>query len=285
MRPLLMLVLMCCVLGSGCSQDPDVVFDDRFSGVRELIIEQVEDGIVPSIAVAVAEDGEIIWEEAFGWSDLENRVQATPHTMYRLGSITKTITATGLMLLVEEGRVDLDRPAVEYLPEDVRPRTYVGEPEDVTVRHLVNHRSGMPAYAESFYEDDPEGPRSLGETVRRYGIVVYPPGWSFIYCNLGYQMLGSIIAEVSGVSYAEFIEERVFAPLGMTESLVYGGQALSRPYAVNYTQALERIPLYVDVYPGADGNCASAHDLVRFAMFHLEDHLPGQEAILTDESI
>jgi CubicO group peptidase (beta-lactamase class C family) len=205
--------------------------------------------------------------------------------MYRLGSITKTITATGLMLLVEEGRVDLDRPAVEYLPEDVRPRTYVGEPEDVTVRHLVNHRSGMPAYAESFYEDDPEGPRSLGETVRRYGIVVYPPGWSFIYCNLGYQMLGSIIAEVSGVSYAEFIEERVFAPLGMTESLVYGGQALSRPYAVNYTQALERIPLYVDVYPGADGNCASAHDLVRFAMFHLEDHLPGQEAILTDESI
>jgi CubicO group peptidase (beta-lactamase class C family) len=189
------------------------------------------------------------------------------------------------MLLIEGGKVDLDKPAVEYLPADVRPRAFEGEVRDVTVRHLLNHRSGMPAYAESFFEDDPEGRRPLAETVRRYGIITYPPGWSYIYCNLGYQMVASIIAEVSGMSYTEFIEERVFSPLGMVHARVYEGSPFKEPYAASYAQALERIPPYLDGYPGAGGNYASAHDLIRFAMFHLRDHLPDQKAILTDQSI
>ncbi|MEJ2151601.1 MAG: serine hydrolase [Gemmatimonadota bacterium] len=262
-----------------------MVNHDRFSEVRDIIFEQVSTGGVPSIAVAVAENGEIVWEEAFGWSDVEYQVPATPNTMYRLGSISKTITATGLMLLVEEGKVDLDNPAIEYLPDDVRPRAFEGDVRDVTVRHLLNHRSGMPAYAEPFYEDDPVGRRPLAETVRRYGIVTYPPGESFIYCNLGYQMLASIITNVSGMSYAEFIQERVFAPLAMTSALVYDGRPLGKPYAAGYTQARERIPLYLDSYPGADGTYASAHDLIRFAMFHLGDNLPDQKAILSDRAI
>jgi CubicO group peptidase (beta-lactamase class C family) len=269
----------------GCARDGTTISDARFSEVRELIVEQVSSGEVPSIAVAVAKDGQIVWEEAFGWSDLENRVQATPHTMYELGSISKTITATGLMLLVEEGRVDLDRPAVEYLPRDVRPRAFEGEVRDVTVRHLLNHRAGMPAYAESFFEDEPEGPRPLAETVRRYGIVAYPPGGSYIYCNLGYQMLASIIANVSGTPYADFIHERVFVPLGMASARVYEGGPLDDSCAAGYTQARERIPRYMDSHPGADGTYASAHDLIRFAMFHLGDHLPEQETILTGSSI
>jgi len=285
MKTLRTSALMLVLFTLACAQDSTVVLDARLSEVRELIIDQVENGGVPSIAVAVAEDGRIIWEEAFGWSNVEDQVPATPHTMYRLGSISKTITATGLMSLVEDGLVDLDSPAIDYLPEDVRPRTFEGEPGDVTVRLLLNHRAGMPAYAEFFYEDDPEGRRPLAETVRRYGIVVYPPGWSYVYCNLGYQMLASLIAEVSGMSYAEHIEERVFTPLGMTESRVYEGLPFSEPYAASYTQALERIPPYLYSYPGAEGIYASAHDLIRFAMFHLEDHLPYQKAILTDKSI
>jgi CubicO group peptidase (beta-lactamase class C family) len=284
-RTISVVAVACCLLASGCSQDAEVVFDDRFSEVRELIREQVSEDGVPSIAVAVAEDGEIVWEEAFGWSDVENRVRATPHIMYRLGSITKTITATGLMLLVEEGSVDLDGPAVDYLPQDVRPRAFEGEVEEVTVRHLLNHRAGMPAYAESFFEDDEEVPRPLAETVRRYGIIAYPPGWSFIYCNLGYQMVASMIAQVSGMSYAEFIEERVFAALGMTHSRVNRGLPLDQPYAACYTQDLERIPPYRTGYPGGDGNYASAHDLIRFAMFHLGDRLSDQKAILTNQSL
>jgi CubicO group peptidase (beta-lactamase class C family) len=285
MRRMPAVALASFLLTVACLPDSAVVFDDRFSEARELIRDQVSDGGVPSIAVAVAQDGEIVWEEAFGWSDVENQVRATPHTPYRLGSITKTITATGLMLLVEQGTVDLDRPAVDYLPRDVRPRAFEGDVDEVTVRHLLNHRAGIPAYAESFFEDDEEAIRPLAETVRRYGIIAFPPGWSFIYCNLGYEMVASMIAEVSGMSYAEFIEERVLSPLGMTRSGVGQGSPLEEPYAACYTPALERIPSYRTGYPGGDGNYASAHDLIRFAMFHMGDRLPDQKAILTDTSL
>jgi len=285
MKMLFVLAVVTIPIASGCAPDSMVLRDAQFAKARELIIQQVSTERVPSIAVAVAKDGEIIWEEAFGWSDRENRVRATPNTMYGLGSISKTITATGLMLLVEEGKVDLDKPAVEYLPKDVKPRAFEGEVQGVTVRHLLNHRAGMPAYAESFFDDDPEGRRPLAETVRRYGIVTYPPGGAFIYCNLGYQMLASIITNVSGMGYAEFIQKRVFAPLGMSSARVYEGGPLGSSYAAGYTQAGKRIPSYSDSYPGADGTYASAHDLIRFAMFHLGDNLPDQEAILSGRAI
>jgi hypothetical protein len=87
------------------------------------------------------------------------------------------------------------------------------------------------------------------------------------------------------MSYAEFIDHRVFAPLGMDHSLVYERSPLNKLHAANYTPSLKRIPPYLDSYPGADGNCASAHDLIRFAMFHMGDSLPDQETILNDESI
>jgi len=285
MRTLVGLVVATSVMASGWAHSSFVIREDRFSKVRELIVDQVSTGGVPSIVVAVAKGGKIVWEEAFGWSDVEKRVPATPHTMYGLGSISKTITATGLMLLVEEGKVDLDRPAVEYLPKDVKPRTFEGEVQGVTVRHLLNHRAGMPAYAESFFEDDPESRRPFAETVRRYGIATYRPGEAFVYCNLGYQMLASIVTNVSGMGYAEFIRTRVFGPLGMSNARVYEGGLLGGSYATGYTQAGKRIPSHSDGYPGAAGTYASAHDLIRFAMFHLGDELLEQKAILSDRAI
>ncbi len=285
MKTFLSLIMVLALSTPAYGRDSTPGPDPRFSKVRELIISQVTGEGVASIAVAVAEGGEIVWEEAFGWSDVENQVRATTHTMYRLASISKTITATGLMTLVEEGKVDLDRPAADYLPNDVRLRAFEGEVGDVTVRHLLNHRAGMPAYAESFFEDDPEGRRPFGETVRRYGIIAYPPGQSYIYCNLGYQLVARIIAEISGMSYTEFIEKRVFSPLGMTEARVYDGVPPSKPYAVCYTQAGQRIPPYLDSYPGAECVYASAHDLIRFAMFHLGDDLPDQDVILSDQTV
>jgi CubicO group peptidase (beta-lactamase class C family) len=98
-------------------------------------------------------------------------------------------------------------------------------------------------------------------------------------------MVASIIAEVSGMGYADFIEKRVFSPLGMSSARVYEEGPLGRQYAAGYTQARVRIPPYLDSYPGADGTYASAHDLVRFAMFHLGDDLPDQEVILSDRAL
>ena len=116
-----------------------------FDSVREFIMQQLTERNIPSIAVAVARDRQIIWEEAFGWADRENRVPATPHTMYSLASISKTITATGLMILKERGRVDLDRPINEYLGE-AKIAVRVGAPAEATVRRVANHTAGLPLY-------------------------------------------------------------------------------------------------------------------------------------------
>src|SRR3954471_8133903 len=88
---------------------------DSFARVRELIRAQLTDHALPSLAVAVAHDGVIVWEEGFGWADRANRIPATPHTLYSLASISKPITATGLMILQQRGLLDLDHPIDEYL--------------------------------------------------------------------------------------------------------------------------------------------------------------------------
>ena len=86
------------------------VFGDQFDSIRDFIRARMTEKQVPSCAVAVARDGKILWEEGFGWADRENRIPATEHTMYSLGSTTKPFTATALMTLVEKKRIDLDRP-------------------------------------------------------------------------------------------------------------------------------------------------------------------------------
>jgi len=259
-------------------------FDARLQGVREKVAGLVSAGQAASMSIAVAKDGKIVWEEAFGWADVEKKFRATPRTRYRSGSIAKTITATGLMTLVEKGLVDLDRPVLDYAPR-LKIRSFVGGEREVTVRHVLNHRSGMPPYCEFFFANEADGPRDLPETVRRYGIVAFAPGRSFLYCNLGYQLIGYLISQVSGTEFSRFMEKSVFLPLKMAEAGVKEGNRAPDQAAVCYTPGFRPIPDYRASYPGASDMYLSAHDLVRFAMFHLKDRLPDQDAILSNDAI
>jgi CubicO group peptidase (beta-lactamase class C family) len=255
-----------------------------FDSVREFIKQQLTERSFPSIAVAVARDGQIIWEEAFGWADRENRVPATPHTIYSLASISKPITATGLMVLKERGRIDLDRPINEYLGE-AKIAVRVGNPAEATVRRVANHTSGLPLHYQFFYEDEPYRVPSRDETIRRYGNCVTAPGERFQYSNLGYGILDYVIARVSGRSYADFMREEVFLPLGLTHTSVDIGPGLEKHQAVRYGTDGLPIPFYNFDHPGGSAVYASAHDLVRFGMFHLKAHLSDQKAILKDETM
>jgi CubicO group peptidase (beta-lactamase class C family) len=239
---------------------------------------------LPSIAVAVARDGQIIWEEAFGWADRENRVPATPHTIYSLASISKPVTATGLMVLKERGRIDLDRPINEYLGES-KINVRVGNPAEATVRRVANHTSGLPVHTHFFFADELHRLPSRDETIRRYGNCVTAPGERYQYSNLGYGILDYVIARVSGRTYADFMREEVFLPLGLTHTSVNIGTGLEKHQAVRYGTDGLPIPFYYSDHPGASAVYASAHDLVRFGMFHLKAHLSDQKAILKDETI
>lgn len=274
----LSLVFLICFVSLG--QDEKISFERAKAEIRKQVTEQH----VPSIAIAVVRDGQILWEEGFGWADKENHVPATENTMFSLASVSKPITATGLMILVERQAIDLDRPMNDYLGE-AKLRARVGNARDATVRRVANHSSGLPAHWQYFFVDEPSKPPSMDETIRRYGNLITSPGERYSYSNLGYGVLGYAISRISNRSFADFLRDEVFLPLGMKHSAVGVDPTLENNYALRYGVAGERLPFYITDTPGSSAVFASAHDLALFAMFHLKSVLPNQKAILTRQSI
>ena len=255
-----------------------------FSNVRTEIENYLIETGVPSIAVAVARNGEIIWEEGFGLANIEKEIKATPQTLYPLASITKNLTATALMTLVEQGIVRLDQPANLYLG-DLKLRAYQGRAEDATVRRLLQHASGLPLYYDAYYEHQLDHKISLEETIRRYGIIISAPGKRFQYSSLGYGIIEYIIEQVSNKSYATFMKEEVFEPLGMTDVLLFDSLPPTKAVAIEYKSKNEPAMFAKGAVRGGGDIYCSVHDLIRYGMFHLKNHLENQEPIISDSLI
>ncbi|MDQ3906904.1 MAG: beta-lactamase family protein [Acidobacteriota bacterium] len=249
-----------------------------------MIRERLARQNLPSVSVAVARGGRVIWEESFGWADRERRVRATPDTMYTLGSLAKPMTATAVMLLRERGLLDLDRPINDYLG-DAKIVARVGDAAGATVRRVAQHTAGLPGYYETFYPDEPDKPPPMDEVIRRYGQIVFPPGERFNYSNLDYGILGHVVSRVSGKTYADFMRAEVFRPLGMTRSCVIDCAGLEKFRATRYFIDGSRLADYTTPHPAAADVYSSVHDLIRFGMFHLKAHLADQKRLLTDEAI
>jgi CubicO group peptidase (beta-lactamase class C family) len=255
-----------------------------FESVAETIRQQLREHDIPSMAIAVAQGGSILWEEGFGWANREERIPATPHVMYSLASISKPVTATALMMLVERGLIDLDRPINDYLG-DAELTARVGDAAEATVRRVANHTSGLPLHFQFFYEDEPYRRPPMDETIRRYGNLVWAPGERSQYSNLGYGLLDSVISRVSGKPYEDFLREDVFLPLGMTRAAVGVPPYLAGFAAERYGSDGVPYPFYDFDHPGGSAVFCSAHDLVRFGMFHLGQTPPDARAILSAASL
>lgn len=258
--------------------------DARFKGIRSRIQEAVRDGSVASLSVAVAADGRIIWEEAFGWADRARRIPATPHTRYAIASVAKPFTATGMMILAERGLLSLNSPANQYLGSG-KITGYAGDASAATLKLILQHRAGLPTYGQFFYTDENYTPQGVDETIRRYGILVNPPGERYTYSNLGYGILAYITARVAGKAYPEFMRREVFAPLGLTRTSVEIEPRLSSEAAKLYTNDHTPIPYYIFDEWGSGRIFSTARDVVRFGMFHLREGLPDQRPILRAETI
>jgi CubicO group peptidase (beta-lactamase class C family) len=239
---------------------------ERFRDVRAAINQMVEGG-VPSVIVAVAKDGEIIWEEGFGWANRERRVAATPHTPYSIASINKAITATAVMVLSERGKIDLDAPIERYLG-GIRLTGHAADARGVTARRIMAHSAGLPTHYRMLFTTEKLPPPE--ETLGRYGVVVFPPGEHFEYSNIGYRALDVAISNASGMPYGEFLRREIFAPLGMTRSALDIDPAWAAEAAPRYDDG-SQTPLahYRSDHPGSGDVFASAHDMLRFGMFHI----------------
>ncbi|MBL8268165.1 serine hydrolase domain-containing protein [Steroidobacter sp.] len=257
---------------------------DRFEPARAKIRDIMLEENLPSVALAVTQRGQIIWEEAYGWADVAKRVPATPRTPYSLASMSKPITATAIMMLVERGELNLDAPLNNYLGEHPI-KAHVGNVKAATLRRVLDHTAGLPTHWRFFYDGDGAHLPSMERTIDEYGTLVRVPGEGYLYSNLGYGILGHVVERSAKRPFADFLRTEIFQPLGMTGSMMTSEARNDARVAVRYARNRVPVPFYDADTPGASSAYASAHDLALFGMFHLKNRVPGQKRILSDPSI
>ena len=176
--------------------------------VSKYVRSEMERQHVPGLALLVSRGGKIVLAEGFGLANVELQVPVKPETVFQSGSVGKQFTATAVMMLVEEGKVGLDDPLTKYFAD--APATW----KEVTVRELLSHTAGFGDYPDKFdfrkdWTEDEE--LKLVESIP----LAFPPGTKWKYSNLGYLTLGVLIHRVTGEFYGDFLQQRIFHPLGM----------------------------------------------------------------------
>lgn len=179
------------------------------AAVEEVVRTIMEQARIPGMAVAIVRNGEVLMSRGFGTADLETQAPVTDQSMFQSGSMGKQWTSAGVMALVEDGLIDLDKSVRTYIDE--APSSW----EPVTIRHLLTHASGIPDYTSEDF--DYETNYSEADLVRMAsGLELeFPAGTRWNYSNTGYVMLGVVISRVVGRPYWEFLRERIFDPAGM----------------------------------------------------------------------
>lgn len=185
--------------------------------IDDFVKKQMQQRHIPGVSLAIIQQGKVIKSTGYGMANVELSVPATDHTVYQLASVTKTFTATAIMMLVEEGKLNLDDKITKLLPN--LPTAW----ENVTVRHLLNHTSGIKSYTSI-----PDFFKSARKDFTQQEIIdlvanaalEFAPGEKWRYNNTGYFLLGMLIEKTTGKKYGEFLSERIFTPLEMTQTRI-----------------------------------------------------------------
>ncbi len=251
------------------------------SNLSTYLKELQKNKLIPGVSAGVAQNDEILWLDAYGLADVENNVPAFTTTRFRIASISKSITAVAVMQLVEQGKVQLDADARTYIPYFPKKKW------KFTVRQLLNHTAGIRNYYHGEF-DDKDHYSTIKDAVGiiMYDTLAYKPGTKYIYTTLGYNLLGAVIENVSGLSYGEYLRKNIFEPAGMNSTLPGYQQEIITGRAGMYTRnnyrILENAPLadLSNKYPGG-GLLSTAEDLLKFSMSLLEGKLIKHEYLDT----
>ncbi|MGB1841042.1 MAG: serine hydrolase domain-containing protein [Longimicrobiales bacterium] len=214
-------------------------WDDAITRFSAAIAADVADDGVGGISAGVMVDGDLVWADGWGLADRETRELMLPSTVSRTGSISKSVTAVLMMILVDEGVIELDDPVSRYLPEIDGLRDRRNGSEDVTFRHLASHTAGLvrePEWPESVVGPIKEWESRILQSIPRTAFDSIP-GARYQYSNIGFGMLGLALSRAAERPFIDLVEEKIFVPLGMTGSsfIVEGGELeprLAQGYAV-----------------------------------------------------
>jgi D-alanyl-D-alanine carboxypeptidase len=218
----------------------------------------------PGAAIAVQQHGEVIHTASHGLANVEWGIPIAADTVFRIGSITKQFTAAAIMHLVEQGKIELDHPLERWLPD------YPVNGRLITVRHLLNHTSGIKSYTSlpHFFRDISRQDMPLARLIDVFKDLEpdFEPGERFLYNNSGYVLLGAIIEACSGEDYATFLANTFFTPLGMTSTRYLHDEPIVPKRASGYAEAAGRLsnapPLAMSLPHAAGALGATVGDLL-----------------------
>jgi CubicO group peptidase (beta-lactamase class C family) len=216
---------------------------DRFKTQLEPVIKQVmEQTTMPGFAIAVVENQKIVYSAGFGVKNLNSKEPISTSSLFHMASITKPFVATSLMQLWEQGRIDLDSPVVKYLPYF---RLADERYKQITVRQMLSHISGMPDVQDYEWNKPQYDDGALERYVRSLGnrSLIAEPGAKMQYSNMAFEVLGDVIAKVSGISFEDYVKRNILEPLGMKSSTLLVKQAdpalLTSPHVQSATYEVE----------------------------------------------
>jgi len=242
---------------------------------------------ITGVSIAVNDDGKTVWSEGFGYSDKEERIAATPHTVYRIGSITKVFTATAIMQLVEHGLLDLDKPVSDYLPEFTI-NTRFTQSKSITIRDLMTHHSGLPSdnlngfYTRSAYEMPERFSSALDYLKNAY--TSYSNGLVYSYSNLGISLLGIVVERITGMKYEDYIENNICKPLGMNQTSFEYSPGKDRLLSKGYNKGKGEYEVQMRDLP-AGGLQSTALDMSKFLSFTLGLGISDNGNVLKHETL
>lgn len=198
---------------------PGAAQDALTARVEAYIQAEMNRQRIPGLSLAIIRDGQIVHAKGYGLANVEHQVPVKPETIFQSGSVGKQFTAAAIMLLVEDGKLRLDDPIAKYFPDS--PDHW----KKITIRHLLTHTAGTTDYPPEFdFRRDYTEEELLKEAAKIP--LAFQPGERWSYSNMGYVMLGILIGKVAGKFYGDFLQERVFKPLGMTTARIIDEAAI-----------------------------------------------------------
>lgn len=292
-RRLAFLLLVLLTL-SGCSTPADPPADDSSGLIAELdrvIPARMRATGIPGVAAALVRGGTLVWVGAYGMEDVEARRPMQPSSIFGVASISKTVTAWGVMRLVEAGKIDLDAPIRRYLSRWQIPASAY-DPEGVTIRRLLSHSAGLntPEYLGHLPGAAAPGIEAVlsGGDGRAPGLrLVEAPGSRFAYSDGGYLLLQLLIEEVSGEPFEIFMQREVLDGLGISDASFAPGSELLERLVTSYDVNGSPLPKYAYVEKAPAGLFITVQGLAQFAAAAMKgpNGLPPGRGVLKEESV
>ena len=250
------------------------------SAVRQFITDTLSVLRAPGAAICVIQDGRIVWSTGIGMADLEQRVPVTTTTKFRIGSVSKALTAVALGRLYESGRLDWDAPVQRYVP------AFPVKRFPITVRQVAGHLAGIRHYLPGEFENQKHyATVTEGLTIFADDSLLFEPGTRYGYSSYGYNLLAAVIEGASGEPYLSFMAKHVFEPAGMTHTVAEHPDSVILERGRYYTRAdstgpVVNAPFVDNTYKWASGGFLStADDLARFGQRLLEGRIVRKETL------